>query len=122
MQAEHELIEESRHLAEFERAVALLSSVAGAQVAEKVSRSGCKVERGMWSLTSRHGTLIAEVNIHQATVLVHALPALSVRTAKVLTTRVQCTCGHPKILQGIPKHGDSYECAQCKSHVFIESR
>jgi hypothetical protein len=121
--ADHELIEESRHHEEYRRAVSLLASVAGPSAAEKVDPGRSSLSRGMWAMASRSGRLLAEVNIHAGTVLIHALPTLSaMRVARVLTTRVVCECGQPKVLQGAPRSGDSYECPGCATQVFIAGR
>lgn len=118
--ADIELIEESRHLDDYRQALKLLSSVAGAGVCEKVDPKRSALSRGSWAMTSRSGTLLAEVNIHAGTVLIHALPTLNaMRVARVLTTRVVCECGHPKVLQGVPRSGDSYTCGNCETQVFV---
>lgn len=109
--------------AEYGKALAMLEAVAGAEIIGYVDakRSSCD-RNGNWVLTSRGGIELATVNAADGVCVVHALPNLASKAsrAKVLTTRVQCDCGQPKVLPGRVKSGAFYGCGHCKRVAFVE--
>lgn len=106
---------------DYAAALAFLTSVAGQELVQHVSRGKSHRVGHVWEFESAGGVALATVDVHNSVAQVHAMPDLrDATTATVSTTRVQCdSCRQPKVLPGRAASGVHYRCGQCGRVCFV---